>query len=92
MSNGIDALADAKAPGYLMNILESHPDMTYQGQKFTGDLVNTNIINIDNGSNPMMVQPDMFGADMDRTASSGLTDRDSLSTSDITGSVKNDND
>jgi hypothetical protein len=92
MSNGIDSLADSKAPGYLMNILESHPDMTYQGQSFAGPLVETNIINIENSSDPMLVQPDMFGADMDSTRNSGLTDRDAMSTSELTGNVKNDND
>lgn len=92
MSNGIDSLADSKAPGYLMNILESTPDMTYQGQYFAGELAQTNITNVENSFDPMLVQPDMFGADMDSASNSGLTDRDAVSTSEVTGNVKNDND
>jgi hypothetical protein len=38
MSDGLDSLADSKAPAYLMNILESKPQMTYQGQEFAGPL------------------------------------------------------
>ena len=38
MSNGLDSLANEKAPAYLMNILESKPEMTYQGQELAGPL------------------------------------------------------
>lgn len=92
MSNGLDSLANVKAPEYLMNILESKPDMTYQGQQFTGDLMQSNVTNIENSFDPMMVLTDMFGADADSTKESGLTDRDAQSTFVSTGDVKNDND
>ena len=92
MSNGIDALADQKAPGYLMNILESSPDSLYHGQNFTGDLVNSNITNIVNSSDPMIMVSDMFGADIDSASKSGLTDRDAESTFNVSGAVENDND
>ena len=38
MSDGVDSLANPAAPAYLMNILESHPQETYTGQEFAGNL------------------------------------------------------
>jgi hypothetical protein len=41
---------------------------------------------------PMMVVPDMFGADFDSANESGLSDRDAMSTFVANGDVRNDND
>lgn len=48
--------------------------------------------NIESPDMPMMVVPDMFGADFDSANESGIMDRDSSSTYVSTGDVKNDND
>lgn len=48
--------------------------------------------NIESPDTPMMIVPDIFGADFDSASESGLNDRDSMSTTVSTGDVKNDND
>jgi hypothetical protein len=48
--------------------------------------------NIESPDMPMMVVPDMFGADFDSASESGLNDRDAMSTTTPTGDVSNDND
>lgn len=48
--------------------------------------------NIESPDSPMMIVPDIFGADIDSMINSGLDDRDSYSTTTSTGAVINDND
>jgi len=48
--------------------------------------------NIESPNSPMMVVPDIFGADIDSMMNSGLDDRDSYSTTTPTGAVIDDND
>ena len=63
MSSGLDAMADNTAPDYLMNILESKPEMTYQGQNFAGDTVSASTQNL-TGSEEMSV-PGSIGNNVD---------------------------
>ena len=48
--------------------------------------------NIESPDTPMMVIGNLFGGDIDGMDESGLDDSDSMSTSNSTGAVINDND
>lgn len=62
MSNGLDALANQQAPGYLVNILESRPEETYAGQEFAGPLVSDTVTDMSNQDMHMGTTA-MFGTD-----------------------------
>jgi hypothetical protein len=63
MADGVNAMADSVAPGYLNNILHTHADSTYSGTEFAQSPLSASVTDVSIQNDTSVYQEAISGID-----------------------------